>query len=201
MSRTLEEYLEGLKNAYLKHNGKESWGYFEKNIQGAKKNHIDELTQIFPDTPKTLIDFLKYVDGTYWRKYADETISFFVLGSDVSEYPYYLLSSEEIIQNKNVVRHYSEYIERAYECVEIDDKIINKADSNTRWLHFSDCMNNGGTSQLFIDFSPSSTGKKGQIIRFLHDPDELKVIADSFDDFLKKLMDDGYSFINENTIE
>lgn len=37
MSRTLEEYLEGLKNAYLKHNGKESWGYFEKNIQGAKK--------------------------------------------------------------------------------------------------------------------------------------------------------------------
>lgn len=62
-------------------------------------------------------------------------------------------------------------------------------------------MNNGGTSQLFIDFSPSSTGKKGQIIRFLHDPDELKVIADSFDDFLKKLMDDGYSFINENTIE
>nr|WP_299035215.1 hypothetical protein [uncultured Tenacibaculum sp.] len=38
-------------------------------------------------------------------------------------------------------------------------------------------------------------------MRFLHDPDELKVIANSFDDFLKKLMDDGYSFINEDTMK
>lgn len=37
MSRTLEEYLEGLKNAYLKHNGKESWGYFEKIYKELKK--------------------------------------------------------------------------------------------------------------------------------------------------------------------
>lgn len=41
-------------------------------------------------------------------------------------------------------------------------------------------MNNGGTSKLFIDLTPSETGKKGQIVRYLHDPDELKVIADSF---------------------
>lgn len=54
---------------------------------------------------------------------------------------------------------------------------------------------------MFIDFSPSEKGVKGQIIRFLHDPDELMVIADSFDDYLKNIMDDGYPFINEETIE
>ena len=69
------------------------------------------------------------------------------------------------------------------------------------WLHFSDCANNGGTSQLFIDFSPSEKGVKGQIVRFLHDPDELMVIADSFDDYLKIIMDNVYPFINEDCIE
>ena len=70
-----------------------------------------------------------------------------------------------------------------------------------RWLHFADCMNNGGTSQLFLDFSPSETGTIGQVVRFLHDPDELAVIADSFDDYLQTLMDGEYDFINEDTVE
>lgn len=57
-------------------------------------------------------------------------------------------------------------------------------------------MNNGGSSQLFIDFSPSERGVKGQIVRFLHDPDEMKVIANSFDEYLQMLIDNKYAFIN-----
>jgi cell wall assembly regulator SMI1 len=63
------------------------------------------------------------------------------------------------------------------------------------WLNFSDCINNGGTSQLFIDFDPGPGGVKGQVVRFLHDPDSFKVIADSFDNYLQKLTDDDYNFI------
>ncbi|MEI6865261.1 SMI1/KNR4 family protein [Flavicella sp.] len=70
-----------------------------------------------------------------------------------------------------------------------------------KWLHFSDCINNGGTSQLFIDFSPSTKGKKGQVVRFLHDPDQFKVIADSFETYLKKLMDNEYDFIDEDDLD
>jgi len=62
-------------------------------------------------------------------------------------------------------------------------------------------MNNGGTSQLFIDFSPSATGKVGQVVRFLHDPDEMVVIANSFDDYLKMLMKNGYCFVDEMNFE
>ena len=69
------------------------------------------------------------------------------------------------------------------------------------WLHVSDCMNNGGTSKLFIDFSPSSKGVKGQVVRYLHDPDKITVIADSFDEYLQMLMDNGYNFINEDVME
>lgn len=62
-------------------------------------------------------------------------------------------------------------------------------------------MNNGGTSSLFIDFTPSEKGVRGQVIRFLHDPDELKVIADSFDEFLEMLIADKFKFIQAEFFE
>ena len=68
------------------------------------------------------------------------------------------------------------------------------------WLHFSDCMNNGGTSQLFIDFSPSEKGVKGQVVMYVHDPDELRVIAESFDEYLEMLIESGCDFINGDTV-
>ncbi len=201
MNTIVEKYINGLKNAYCQNNGQDNWEHFEKIIYGAKKENIDKLRQAYPEISDALIDLLKYVDGTYCRKYADEEIAFFILGSDIDEYPYYLLSSKEIIENQNqATESYADYIERKYDEVEVDEKITNQSDG-IKWLHFSDCMNNGGTSQLFIDFSPSEKGTKGQIIRFLHDPDEFKVIADSFEDYLKKLMDNNYDFINEDIME
>lgn len=35
----------------------------------------------------------------------------------------------------------------------------------------------------------------------LHDPDEMKVIANSFDEYLQMLIDNKYAFISEDTIE
>ncbi|WP_025663497.1 SMI1/KNR4 family protein [Aquimarina megaterium] len=201
MNAIVEKYINGLKNAYFENNGREDWEHFEKVIQRAEKENISKLKQIYPETSNALIALLGYVDGTYWRKYAEEEITFFILGSDVYKYPYYLLSSKEIIENRNqATEYYADYIERKYDGVQIDDKITNRADT-INWLHFSDCMNNGGTSQLFVDFSPSEKGKIGQVVRFLHDPDEFKVIADSFEDYLKNLMDSEYDFINEDIME
>lgn len=197
----VEKYMTGLRSAYFQNNGKEEWESFEQVIHGAKKEDINKLKRIYSDIPNTLINLLEYVDGTYWRKYGKEEITFFILGSDMHEYPYYLLSSKEIIENQNQAReYYSDYIERKYDGVEIDDKITDKAES-IKWLHFSDCMNNGGTSQLFIDFSPSEQGIKGQVVRFLHDPDEFKVIANSFDEYLNMLVNKDFDFINEDTME
>jgi len=195
---TVEKYLLGLKKAYLDNNAKEAWEHFDKVKHGATKDDIEKLKNVYPDIPDELVSLLEYVDGTYWREYAGEEITLYFLGSDVEEYPYYLLQSKEIIENENIAKeYYSDYIERKYDEVEIDEKITNKTD-DLKWLHFSDCMNNGGTSQLFIDFSPSEKGKKGQVVRFLHDPDEFCVIADSFEDYLKMLMDSEYDFIHED---
>jgi len=201
MNTTSVQYISGLKKAYLDNNEQEIWEHFEKIKHGANKENIAKLTEIYSDVPNVLIDLLEYVDGTYWREYAGEEITLYFLGSNMQEYPYYLLSSKEIIDNQNMAKeYYSDYIDREYEGVEIDEKIAHHSE-NLQWLHFSDCMNNGGTSQLFIDFSPSEKGKKGQIVRFLHDPDEFIVIADSFEDYLQFLMNKEYDFINEDILE
>lgn len=179
---------------------KKDWEHFEKIKQGATTEDIEKIKNVYPNIPNTLISILEYVDGTYWREYAGEEITFYFLGSDVEEYPYYLLSSKQIIENQNeAYENYSDYIDRQYDGVEIDDKITKQSNS-LKWLHFSDCSNNGGTSQLFIDFSPSDKGKMGQIVRFLHDPDEFSVITESFEEYLKKLIENGYDFINEDTV-
>lgn len=56
-------------------------------------------------------------------------------------------------------------------------------------------MNNDGSSQLFIDFNPSDEGVTGQVIRYVHDPDACKVIANSFDDYLKLFINTKYAFV------
>ena len=42
-------------------------------------------------------------------------------------------------------------------------------------LCFADCMNNGGTSSLYIDFTPNEAGQVGQVVRYVHDPDSFEV--------------------------
>ena len=76
----------------------------------------------------------------------------------------------------------------------MDEKIAREP-GGLRWLHFADCRNNGGSSRLFLDFSPSEQGTSGQVVRWLHDPDQLAVIADSFDGYLDMLMENDYDFV------
>ena len=196
-----KKYIEELKKAYYENGGKEVWDNFEKIKEGASEENIKKLKEEYPEVPDSLIELLKIVDGTYHREYQGQRIAFYLLGSDVMEYPYYLLSSSQILENKKDGYYlFGGYIDGEYEDVEVDEKITDDSEK-IKWLHFSDCMNNGGTSKLFIDFSPSEKGVKGQIVRFLHDPDEIGVIADSFDEYLEELIESGLDFISEDIID
>ncbi len=200
--KVVEEYIEGLKEAYYDNEGAESWNYFESIKHGVSKEDIDKLKEIYPDIPDALVKLLEFVDGTYCREYKGEKIAFYFLGSDIEEYPYYLLSAKQIYENRDkAFECYEDYVNREYEEeVEVDEKIIDNA-NEMKWLHFSNCMNSGGTSKLFIDFSPSEKGTKGQIVRFIHDLDEILVIANSFEEYLQMLIDNDYNFIHEDVME
>lgn len=195
-----ERYVEGLKKAYIDVGAKSIWDKFEAVACGASGEDIAALRTEYPGVPESLIQLLKIVDGTYWRRYAGGQVALYFLGSDVEAYPYYLLSAKQMVE-KDDFSWLASYINREFgDLIPVDEKIIDDA-SKRNWLHFSDCMNNGGTSQLFIDFSPSDKGTKGQIVRFLHDPDELMVIAGGFEEYLTLLIDKKYDFIDAEDID
>lgn len=199
MGNLSKKFIEGLKKAYYEREGQEIWDHFESIKHGIHKEDEERLKQAFPQIPDSLIELLQFVDGTYWREFQNEKIAFYFLGSDMFEYPYYLMSAKQMIES-NDINYLADYIDRIYDEVDVDEKII--SDSKlVKWLHFSDCMNNGGTSKLYIDFSPSAKGKVGQIVRYTHDPDELVVIADSFDAYLKMLIEADFQFIVDDMME
>lgn len=170
-------------------------------MHGASTETIKKLQTYYPEIPNSLLQLLQITDGTYWNKYEAETAALLFLGSDIEEYPYYLLSAQQIIDTKDRIQTWGNHlITRKFENILVDEGICNKPD-DLCLLHFSDCTNNGGTSQLFIDFSPSAKGKKGQILRYLHDPDELVIIADNFHTYLQMLIDNEYNFITEDSLE
>lgn len=196
-----QKYVDGLKKAYCERGGEKKWNDFEKVMHGASKEDLKKLRDLYPDIPDSLLQLLEIADGTYWRNYGDKKVHLLFLGSDMEEYPYYLLSVQQIMDTKDDFSEWGDYlINREFDDILVDEGICDNLDK-LYWLHFSDCMNNGGTSQLFIDFSPSEKGKKGQVLRFLHDSDELVVIADSFDAYLQMLIDKDYDFITEDDME
>ena len=167
---------------------------------GASSTQLDALKEVYPSCPDSLLHLLAKVNGTHWQKYEKGEVSVLILGSDIAEYPYYLRSVEQILEDRTAN---DKSIADIYEdlFLENPDMVDKRIDPDVilgERLCFSHCMNNGGTSTLFIDFNPTSKGTKGQVIRFVHDPDEYVVIADSFDAYLKMLIDDKFAFILED---
>lgn len=201
MNNIVDTYISGLKNAYYNAKGKEIWDHFESVKHGASQENIEELKIDCPAIPEALIHLLQYVDGTYWRKYGDEDIAFTLLGSDLFKRDYYLLSSQQILENQgDAPYNFQDYLYEGYDGVDIDEKLLKHA-KDLNWLHFANCTNNGETSQLYIEYSPSNKGKIGQIVRYLHDPNEFEVIADSFEAYLQMLIDNKFSFIREGYLK
>ena len=194
-------YFDGLKQAYYSYDGQEIWDRFASVVHGADQRDLDRLTALYPDIPESLVELLKLVDGTYYREYPADKVLLYFLGSDYEGYPYYLLSARQMAETRHQAKEFFDYfVTREYDDIPVDEGVCDDLDK-LDWLHFSDCCNNGGTSQLFIDFSPSAKGKKGQVLRFLHDPDEMVVAADSFDEYLQMLIDQDYPFIDEDSVE
>jgi hypothetical protein len=187
----VDQYLIGLQER-LSENDKHSLSY----AFGASVEQLITLKGRYPACPDSLLQLLARINGTYWQKYGDYEIAVLILGSDVFEYPYYLKSVEQILEennnDKSIRQIYGAYIDNFPDLIGpgIDPDV-----NINRWLCFSDCMNNGGTSSLYLDFNPLSEGSYGQVVRYLHDPDSYKVIAQNFDEYLQMLMEEDYSFI------
>ena len=188
----VNKFLNGLRSALTTDELEEL-----NTAYGATKKDIEVLRSEYPNCPASLISLLENIDGTYWRKYGEKEIAVCILGSDIEEYPYYLLSTQQMLESSKEEEDVSYLLEYEDDEDAVDPRINPEGLFPGKYLHFSDCMNNGGTSRLFIDFNPSDKGVCGQIVRFLHDPDQYEVIANSFDEYLQELIDNGFDFLDE----
>lgn len=167
---------------------------------GASAAQLHSLLQAFPNCPASLLALLSQINGTHWDDDDDGGTAVLVLGADAAmgSYPYFLRSVEQILEDRQL---YPDSIVEMYggppgdEGVVLDGRIDAQASGSER-LCFAHCMNNGGTSMLYLDFAPGTGGVAGQVIRFLHDPDEYRVIAAGFDDYLQLQIQQEYVFVD-----
>ncbi|MDV3513272.1 MULTISPECIES: SMI1/KNR4 family protein [unclassified Stenotrophomonas] len=167
--------------------------------EGASEADLQRLRAQWPQVPDSLVELLSRVDGTHFRHYPKGEVCVLMLGSDVGDYPYYLRSIAQIFEDQ---QQWDDSIRSIYEeWLEEEPEILGAGiDADlpmSRRLCFSHCMNNGGTSMLYLDFDPAPGGSVGQVVRYLHDPDSYAVIAPSFDAYLQELIDRDYSFLDE----
>ncbi len=167
--------------------------------EGASEADLQRLRAQWPQVPDSLVELLSRVDGTHFRDYPKGEVCVLMLGSDVGDYPYYLRSIAQIFEDQ---QQWDDSIRSIYEewLDEEPDILGAGIDADlpmSRRLCFSHCMNNGGTSMLYLDFDPAPGGSVGQVVRYLHDPDSYAVIAPSFDAYLQQLIDRDYSFLDE----
>lgn len=167
--------------------------------EGASEADLQRLRAQWPQVPDSLVELLSRVDGTHFRDYPKGEVCVLMLGSDVGDYPYYLRSIAQIFEDQ---QQWDDSIRSIYEeWLEEEPEILSAGiDADlpmSRRLCFSHCMNNGGTSMLYLDFDPAPGGNVGQVVRYLHDPDSYAVIAPSFDAYLQQLIDRDYSFLDE----
>lgn len=104
MTASIQNYLNKLKQAYINADALAYWQDFENRIHGASDEDIAQLKEKYPLIPQSLVDLLKFVDGTYWREYNGKQLTFFMFGSiaDDFAYPCYLHSCEQMLNSKNV---------------------------------------------------------------------------------------------------
>lgn len=169
-------------------------------LQGADISALQTLSAVYPQIPSSLKALLSRVDGTYWKKYGDVMVNLLILASDVGEdFGYYLLSCEQMIAERDypdsIADIYDEWLGQD-EVISVDNRIDLTLPMSER-LCFAHCLNNGGTSRLYLDFHPAQGGTPGQVVRYLHDPDSYLVLADSFDEYLSLLLCSDYAFVSE----
>lgn len=195
----VEQYLQGLRQA-LPEEPREELAL----ASGASAEQLQALQQAYPLCPASLLALLGQINGSHWQEYDAGTVSVLMLGADagMNGYPYYLRSVEQILEDRergsdSIADTYSENGRIDPNWLTLDPRIDAKVSESTR-LCFAHCMNNGGTSMLYVDFVPGEGGVVGQIVRYVHDPDEFCVIADDFDAYLQLVMARGYEFVDED---
>ena len=107
-----DEYIKALEKAYYDNDLTEEWDTLMNAAVGITEEQKRQLYAVFPEFPKTLMDILERIDGTYYRNYGGYESTDYFFGSDVDngEYPYHLHSFEDIMRDKDNAKNLADLL-------------------------------------------------------------------------------------------
>lgn len=172
--------LEKLLSVKVSENRQEKYNNY-KNILGATEEDFIRLEERYNiKLPNDFKEFYRYKNGSGYH--------FHILYPDFEgEHiePFYLLSIDEIIEEKDNYYNDDELMSDYYDEDEISelDERIKPYLRNKNWIPFAALA--GGSLYLLLDYDPTAKGSKGQIISYIHDPDFIYYVADNFEELLE----------------
>ena len=105
-----------------------------KHAHGASTADVQRLNDRYPLCPASLVELLGQIDGTHYRDYTDGRVMMLVLGSDVFEYPYYLSSIAQILEESDT---YTRSIAQIYAGYLDEGPIWSAPELTSRWACMS----------------------------------------------------------------
>lgn len=158
-------------------------------VKGATDKQIEAFEEKFGITmPEDMKELYHYKNGSQW---------FYLLFPNDKygrDFNYRLLSLEEIeeqkeyFQNKDVLlTEFYSYEEDSTKKLleEMKDSRIKPYLHNKMWFPFAEAP---GDISLMMDFDPNDDGVYGQIICYVHDPDEITYIAKTITEIINDTM-------------
>lgn len=154
-------------------------------ISGASETEIVSFEKKIGITlPNDVKEIYKYKNGS---KY----LSIFPCIIDEREMPFCLMSLQDIentkeyFQNKDVLlTELNEYFSKD-DINKMKDSRVKPYLFNKRWIPFAEYCD---SCFLMFDFDPDNSGKEGQIICYIHDPDEIVYVAKGITELIDKIM-------------
>lgn len=203
----VDEFIQKLEKKYLSlpedDEYRKEFIELQNNRNLLSKEDKNQLLKEYPKTPSSLIKLLEKFGSTSERDLPIFSTNSF---SQYKDIPYSWEDGKYVLNSYAGMIHEQKYLLLLQDRINdeentLDDKIRTDL-NNVKWLAIGQ-MTNTVPAYLYIDFTPSEKGKVGQVIilQVLDENIGAFVIADSFDDFLRNIINSGFEFLNSKKDE
>ena len=73
-------YIKLLQEAYVRNGLEKNWNHLIDISHGISQKEKQDLYDEYPNIPKALTEILEKIDGTYWREYKGEKVTYYFFG-------------------------------------------------------------------------------------------------------------------------
>ena len=158
-----------------------------QEIEGASEEEISAFEEKFDITlPEDVKELYRYKNGSKYFSILpcvidEREMAFNLMSLDAIE------KAKKYFQNRDaLLTEFSEHF-TSEDIEKMKDSRIKPYLFNKKWIPFAEYCD---SCFLMLDFDPDTEGKEGQIICYIHDPDEVIYAAESLMELIEGIMDE-----------